>query len=276
MKRTSNDIGQTVVVGTLLVFALIVGFTVFLQVSFFPLKNQQAEESSFENALTDFLQLDDSTQRSITYNQTTSKTVVTSVDYPTQIASPFNPDEQIIANNETNAVTLSNTNRTVPWRNSTNFLIYNPDYIEFTASPNITYEYGIVATEEQRTDGVKSTLRQSRQSVIQNQTINVLFINNDNQVLQTNDPQFLVTVDKPLESVFVTDDGTSSQINLTLKTRLSEETWNSLLEDEKTSNGGQVTSISFDSNPQPSEVTISLETGVTYRVQWVRVGVNAD
>lgn len=273
MQKQGGESGQTVVVGTLLVFALLVGFLVYLQVSFFPAKNEQAEQIAYESAVQDMLELDDAIQRSLTFNEPASKTILTLVTYPTQVAEPYNPSEQLVFQDVQSAVRVGNSNTTVPWNTDTEFIVYRPDYIEFSSAPNITYEYSIVATESVSSN-TRTTIAKSSQSIIRNTTITVPLTTYDNQVLQTENPQLLATVSDEYQYEYITND-TNSDITFTIKTRLTSSTWKSLLRSERVENGGHITSIQYEQAPNPNEVTISLESGIVYEVRWARVKLSS-
>ncbi|PSQ15427.1 hypothetical protein BRD00_14115 [Halobacteriales archaeon QS_8_69_26] len=160
------------------------------------------------------------------------------------------------------------TNRTYTTRG----LAYRPTYYEYQSGPVSVYENTVVYDVQD-----DKTLLQSEQRVVDGRRITLGTLNGTYQESSSETVSVDLRDVSTSDNVVTVRNASDDPITITLPTRLSEDDWRELLEEEFVSEGGHVKSVS--STDVPSEpfnlVHIRLEAGVEYSLQMAKVGVGS-
>lgn len=151
---------------------------------------------------------------------------------------------------------------------NTGWLEYQPNYKVYQSAPVTTYENSILFNRNR--DGTRV---QSGQRLIDGRTINLVTLNGS--VSQTGVSTFPVDVraiSSSTRTVSVTNE--SHPLTIATQTRLDEQRWQTLLDDEE-----YVESVSVDPDGVAGEYSmleIDLQAGETYSLRMAKVGVGSS
>ncbi|PSP34258.1 hypothetical protein BRC64_01250 [Halobacteriales archaeon QH_10_67_22] len=150
-------------------------------------------------------------------------------------------------------------------------LFYRPNYNVYTRAPTTAYESSVLYNEFP-----SGTVALSDQTLVDGTRITLVALNGSYDATKAG----TVSPDvRPLSSstrtVTVSDDG--DPIELTLPTKLDEDTWEELLDEEIDSGHVVDGSVSVtDTGGEFETLSLELETGQQYTLQMAKVGVGTD
>lgn len=267
MRRNSKDRAQTVVIGALLLFALIISFVAYVQLTQFPEINEQVELDAQDNAVNDMMLLKSTIQRVAADDFTQSTNFNSEVEYPMQPARPGEQVGQFIFKQTDGAEFENVDDNESPEVNDiededTRIIVYDPSYIELSESRQVIYENGLVV---ERDIEELVTVPMSDQGLISDRTINILHIETRTDGLQRANPQFTVATKTEHSSFEIEPQDETEPIELTVSTEMTGVVWSEVLKDEP-----YVQSV----NDQGGDIMIELAPE-TYTVNHAKVTVRA-
>jgi len=154
---------------------------------------------------------------------------------------------------------------------TTGALVYEPRYHEYQNPPTTVYEHSLLYNQFR-----DENLTVSDQTIVNDRQITLVTL--DGNLSEDRSDSTSVTA-RPISAsdntVAVEADG--GPINITLPTRLDNDTWSEALREQYVSNGGHVAGQYYESvSGEPyGLLTIELEEGETYDLQMARVGVGS-
>lgn len=277
-----DDRAVSPVVGAILVFALMLGLLVILQVTAIPALNNQEEFEHNLRAQVDVVAVGNAVDRTATTGSGETVSIEAGMHYPprmlfvnpppvTGTVRTTTPKPLVIDNAQATGETgdyWDGTARDFPTRS----LVYAADYNEYRAAPRTVYESWVVFNrfaDAQRplTDG----------SFVDGRRITLTTL--DGRVSRSTDGSQSLSVEPvsaPTQAVLVR--GADGPVTLTLPTELTEDQWETLLEDEfdptgDPTNDRYVSGITCErSPPAPCErLTLTLERDVAYELRLGKV-----
>jgi len=148
-------------------------------------------------------------------------------------------------------------------------LVYRPNYNVYTRAPTTAYESSVLYNEFP-----SGTVTLSGQTLVDGNRITLVALNGSYDATKagTVSPD-VRPVSSSTRTVTVSDDD-GGPVTLELPTKLSEDTWEELLDEEVDS--GHVTDVSVtDTGAEFETLTVELEPGQQYTLQMAKVGVGA-
>ncbi|ELZ78155.1 hypothetical protein C455_10748 [Haloferax larsenii JCM 13917] len=254
-------------------FALVVSVVAMVQVSAVPAWNQQTEFQHLETVEREFLTVDE--RISAASSGTPSRaTLEAGVDYPTRalFVSPASGSGTIQTTNVTTA-TISNAEAVGSardyWDGSSHefdsqMLLYQPDYQYLQSDPVLTHE-GVA-----RYTKYESSESGATQSLVDGTRISLVLLEGDLKHGAKDATTFsVVPLSTGTDYITVTND--ADPIQITLATRLSNETWTELLSREP-----NAYVASYTPGTEYNTVVVELVPGKTYDLHISRVGIDTD
>ncbi|WP_396611837.1 hypothetical protein ACH9L7_00695 [Haloferax sp. S1W] len=267
----TDDRAASAIVGTILAFALVVSVIAMVQVSAVPAWNQQTEFQHLETVEGEFLTVDE--RISAASSGTSSRaTIQAGVDYPTRalFVSPSAGSGTIQTSNVTQA-TISNAEAVGSgrdyWNGSTHafdsqLLLYQPDYQYLQSDPVLTHEGSARYTKYGANESGAT------QSLVDGTRISLVLLEGDLNYGAKDATTFsVVPLSAGTDYITVTND--ADPIQISLATRLSNETWTELLASEP-----NAYVASYSSGPEFNTVVVELVPGKTYDLHIARVGID--
>jgi hypothetical protein len=154
---------------------------------------------------------------------------------------------------------------------TTGALMYEPRYHEYQNPPTTVYEHSLLYNQFR-----DENLTVSDQTIVNDRQITLVTLDGN---LSENGMDSASVTARPISAssntVAVEADG--GPINITVPTRLDNDTWSEALSEQYVSNGGHVAGQYYESvSGEPyGLLTIELEEGETYDLQMARVGVGS-
>jgi hypothetical protein len=277
--RTERSRGQTEIVGAILLFGLVVALLVLLQLSAVPASNARVE---FDHSLQAQASVQELAGAALVAGVHDTESVVT-VEYGTRYPSRLllrspSPAPGSLRTVDLGPVVLRNAvadGEALDYLNGstlsfdTRAVEYRPSYNEYREAPVTAFEYPVTynrfAAAERVLDGG---------ALVAGDRLTLLLLDGEFATSQVSPgPVHLVPVSAATRPVAVTDDG--DPLTLSLPTRLSNETWSTLLADEYVSAGGHVAAQRYVPGVDggPATLVLEFETGRTYRLAIGRVAV---
>ncbi|RXK51729.1 DUF7289 family protein [Halorientalis pallida] len=269
--------GVSEVVGTLLMFGLLVLLLVLVQVNAVPAANQQVEFEHDQRVQGDLQEL----QEAILLTASTGREGVVSVEtgtgYPSRLFL-FNPPRAsgTIERTAVGTVEVRNalaTGDTGDYVDGTLLsfesggLAYRPNYNEYGGAPTTVYENGVLYSNF---TGNRSVI-QERGAIVSGRDLSLVALQGTLATSSSRSVSVGVTpLSAPTRTVSVTNVAPGDPVTITVPTRLGPDAWRALLEEEREANGGHVTRIERASS---STVRITLAEGVVYDLRIAAVGV---
>lgn len=272
------DRGVSPVIGMMLVAAIAVLLLGTLQTTAVPTWNEDIEFTHLRESESTFKTLHDTLQNVAGNGIERSITVRLAPEYPQRfvLRNPPNPSGQL---RTTSAGTVSIANASVSgdagdfWDGSTKTystrsITLAPEYGYVDNFERFVVENSVVATQYDQ-----AAVTQTTQNLVDGRRITLVMINGSLQrsgVGTTNVE--LKPVSAPTNAIAIRND--TGPITLTVPTLLGPETWDDLLAEENASvEGGHVITHSVETGDPLNELTITLETGVTYELRLAKIGV---
>ena len=157
-------------------------------------------------------------------------------------------------------------------RYDTGFLVYQPSYNVYGQAPETAYENTVLSNRF-----ADESLAATGQTMIDGKRISLVTINGSLSRTRAGSTSLdLEPVSTSTTTVAVSND--SSNVTLSAATQLSESEWDALLADQRDENGGHV----LDYEVQPiagaryDRLSVTLEPNVSYRLRMTKVGVGSQ
>jgi hypothetical protein len=271
---------QSVLIGSILLFGFAVIALSSYQAFVIPQENEQVEFDHNQKVQSQILDLRSSlirtggigTQQSTTVNLGTtypSRTILLNPSPPTGTLRTGNDQSVIIRNASASGETghyWDGSDRTF----TTNPIQYRPGYNVYDSAPTSNIEHSIFYNRFD--DG--TVLTESSQPLISGRSLSFVLVDGDYSRSESGS----VSVDtEPVStsSNRVAVESSNGPVTIQFETRLNNETWTELLENQYVSNGGHIENQSF-SEGTPNTLTLKLEAGVTYNLRVAKVGIGSD
>ncbi|MFC6720799.1 hypothetical protein [Halobacteriaceae bacterium SHR40] len=286
MRFLSDDRAQSIQIGAVLLFGVLVVLLSVWQATIIPSQNEDIEFNHNQDIQQQLTELRSTVNSMPGALNTRSVTLGLGVRYPSRTIfrnpGPASGTVQTIGTTDQQFnLTISNataveSNIDAFWNGTgrqynTGTIQYRPSYNEYRNAPQTTFEHSVLFNRFERED---ATLPITGQALIRDTRLTFVALNgslSESRVESTSvdfDP--ISTDTRPVE---IRDD--TGPITLTMPTRLDEQQWRELLSEERVTNGGHVQSISTtpiaDSERELLELT--LEDGERYRLHMSKVGV---
>ncbi|WP_178917430.1 invasin domain 3-containing protein [Natronomonas gomsonensis] len=277
MKFTTDNRGVSEVVGAILVFGLFVALLAVFQTTAIPAANEEVEYNHNQELQSDMIGLLEGASRTGAQGTSESVGVRTGTTYPSRLLffNPRNPAGRISTVDKRNA-TVENITATDPTVRkyingstanlSTKRIQYDPAYNQYNNAPTTHLEYGVLYN-----DFGDEQIIENRGSVVSGNSINLMFFAGN----LSRSSASSVSVDTrptsaPARTVTVAPNS-SDNVTIRLPTRLSEEKWEEILDDEI--QNGNVLGVRNESN---TTVIIDLDPGVNrYTLRMPKIGVGS-
>lgn len=280
-RTTADERGVSPVIGAVLMFGLVLALLAVLQATAIPALNAELELQHNERVEADVLAIGGAVDRVAATEAGESVTVEAGLRYPLRMFF-VNPPPTTGTLRTTDPATVEVANARAagevgdywtgaPRRFETRSLVYAPGYNEFANAPTTVYEPWAVYD---RFDGATRLL--SDRGLVDGRRITLVTLDGRVAASARNVPLAVSPVSAPARAVTVRDDG--NPVTLTVPTELTEDAWETLLEDEfdpadDPTNDRYVADIDcLQSPPDPcGRLTITLETSTTYELRLGRV-----
>jgi len=157
-------------------------------------------------------------------------------------------------------------------RYDTGFLVYQPSYNVYGQAPETAYENTVLSNRF-----ADESLAATGQTMIDGKRISLVTINGSLSRTQAGSTSLdLEPVSTSTTTVAVSND--SSNVTLSAATQLSESEWDALLADQRDENGGHVLDYEVQTivDARYDRLSVTLEPNVSYRLRMTKVGVGSQ
>ncbi|WP_372479376.1 Ig-like domain-containing protein [Halomicrobium sp. HM KBTZ05] len=286
MRLRDDDRAQSVQIGAVLLFAMLV--VAFSSYQAFVVPNQnRAVEFNHNQDIRD--QMQDLRNELVSIHgetATRSVTLTLGTRYPARlVAVNPGPASGTIRTSETadSGANLTIENATASgetgdfWngtgrRYDTGFLVYQPSYNVYGQAPETAYENTVLSNRF-----ADESLAATGQTMIDGKRISLVTINGSLSRTQAGSTSLdLEPVSTSTTTVAVSND--SSNVTLSAATQLSESEWDALLADQRDENGGHVLDYEVQTiaGARYDRLSVTLEPNVSYRLRMTKVGVGSQ
>ncbi len=285
--RETADRGVSPVIGAILMFGLAFATLAMLQATAIPAMNEQLEFQHNERAQADIVDLNSAIGRSGTLESRETIEVEIGERYPPRMFF-INPppvagtlrtteSETIVVDNAQSSGEAGDYWNGTPRRFETRSVVYTSNYHEYGNAPITVLEPWAVYN---RFDNASQLVTDV--GFIDGRRIGVITIVGEVSAAGTQSASITARpASAPVEEVLVQDD--DDPIILTLPTRLPQEVWETMLDNEldpggDPTNDRYVTDLDCQQSPPApcGELTITLEAGASYELRLGRVAVGSD
>ncbi|MFC7021236.1 MULTISPECIES: Ig-like domain-containing protein [Haloarcula] len=260
-------------------FGLLISMLALIQVNAVPAENQQVEFEHNKRVQQDMLNLERTILQSGTEDVPGSAQLELAARYPSRFFL-INPGVGAGTIETRGAGTVTVSNARAPsadtyWNGDdrtfeTTTLRYRPAYNEYGNAPVTVYEHNTLVNTFEGGAG----LPVSSGSFIEGDQVTLVLLDGQLSTASTQSVAIeTVPLSAPTTSTTITNDG-SGDIVIELPTTLTEEQWETLLEDERSPNGN-VANIDVTPGDPYNTLTVNLEPG-EYQLRIARVGVGSD
>lgn len=283
---TTDERGVSPIIGAILMFGLALALLAVLQTTAVPALNKQVEFQHSERVQTDVVGVEEVVDRTAATGIKQSVGVETGLRYPPRMFF-VNPPPVAGTLRTTDAATVEVANAQAAgeardyWdgtrrRFETRSFVYAPAYNEYPNAPTTVYEPWAVYN---RLEG--ATRPMTGGSLVDGRRITLVALDGRTSTAAARDVSLAVEpVSAPVRTVTVRDDG--DPVTLTVPTRLTEDAWGRLLENELDPAGDPtddryVTDLDCRQSTGPCEqLTLTLEEGASYELRLGKVSLGGD
>jgi hypothetical protein len=265
---------QSVQVGAILLFAVLILLLGLFQTNVVPEQNEQVEFDAYQEATSDMVELRTQVLRTASQSTQGSASIKTGVSYPARLLA-LNPPAPTgtVRMTERDPVTIENARAVVPdtaayWDGrdrdfDTRRVVFRPSYNRFDPPP-------VTATGEfaYRDPPDGAAIFATGQTLLRGNRLSVVTIRGDLGVAGDEVPLTTEPTSASARTIRVTGSG-SDDIVVEIPTTLPASDWQRLLSTELDSNGGNVEQIS----PNGDAVRIRLDGDETYELKLAQVEV---
>jgi hypothetical protein len=283
-----DDRGQSIQIGAVLIFAALILLLSLYQATIVPQQNEQVEFDHSQQVQGDLLDLRNAVTSMVGESASRSVSIQLGTTYPSRVLAVNPPPVSGLlrtagtADGDVN-FTLSNVEALDDetddfWRGpvdpySTGAVVYRPSYNEYGQPPQTVYDstvlYDHFTFEE-------ATITRSDQTLIDGSTISLVALNGSLQRSSSGAASVDVRPKSASSTTIAVSNRTGGNISIEFSTRLSQTTWEDMLEDSDqfVRQGGNVTSVQpVSSGPGEFEtLAINLTSG-TYELRMAKAGV---
>jgi hypothetical protein len=279
-----DERGQSIQIGAVLLFGALIVALAGYQAFVVPQQNERVEFSHSQTVQDDMGELRNALVSATGEASTRSVSVTLGTRYPPRLVAvnPGPPSGTIRTDGTGDpGVTLEVVNAKASgetgdfWDGTarsyrTGSLVYRPNYNLYGEAPTTSIE-NTVAVNEFGT----GTVPLSGQAFVDGNRISLVALNGSLGRTRAGATSVDVRpVSVATTTVSVTDLDSSSPVRLRLPTRLSEDTWRELLDEELNGPDGHVSSVSVvDTGARYDTLVVTLETGEEYTLELAKVGV---
>lgn len=269
--------GASEVVGTILIFGLLMMLLVLIQTNAVPAQNAQIEFDHNQRVQGDLLELDRAILATATDDVPASTQLEVAVRYPSRFFL-LNPPVRSgrIETVGDDSITISNAvapSAPTYWDGSdrsfeTTLLRYQPGYNEYRNAPVTVYEHNTLVNQFDS----GAALPVGSGSFVQGNQL--LLVTLDGRLATATSQSIAVettALSGPTAVTTIRNDDPGG-ITVTLPTTLTEAQWELLLDDETVPNGGQISDISVTPGTDVNTLAVTLEPG-EYELRMGRVGL---
>lgn len=292
-----NRRGQSVQIGAVLLFGVLVLSLTTYQATVVPQENGEVEFNHNQRVQNDLLQLRNGVLGTATSGSARPVTVELGTRYPARAflvnPGPASGSLRTVDLGGTSEIGVSNAaavdGETADFWDgsgktySTHGIDYTPNYNEFDSAPTTAYENTVVYNRAPVETG-GGVVSRSEQTVVDGRTLNLVALQGELDTAAVESLSVSLDGDSaPARTVAVTDSG--SALTVEIPTELPESTWQELLDgqlDRDTSAGDasdgddQYVAALSCTNPDPcGTLTLTFETGVTYDLRLAGVSVGS-
>lgn len=291
MIRQTTDTKKAVapVIGFVLILAILFLAAAQYQANVVPAEERSAEIDHFSDITEDMSGLRSSLIQTSSSGQTQTQELNMGVSYGILgLTQPPRPGTLTYINSSEIKIMNAENNREASnfWRGDVNrtydtgFLQYRIDYNRLSSYADIYIEHGMMYRDTAIGSNEQvDFIEESEQQIIRDRNINLYTI--DSSIDTTRMGSTTVEMrptSAPMNSVSISDVNEDNPLTIRLPTRLSEDDWERMLENELTDNGGYIEELTVDEfeNEEGDEDTfleLQLETGETYNLQMSKVNL---
>jgi len=280
-----DERGQSIQIGAVLLFGALVLALAGYQAFVVPAQNERVEFSHSQTVQGHMSELRNAIVSAPGGGGTQSVSVQLGTEYPGRVLglNPGRPTGQLrTAGTDDPSVEFSVRNAEATgetgdfWDGSgrsyrTGGLVYRPNYNVYSDAPTTAYENSVLSNEFG-----SDTVALSDQTLVDGTRITLVALNGSYGATQSGTVSPDVRpVSSSTRTVTVSDDG--DPIELTMPTKLDEDTWEELLDEEVDSGHVVDGSVSVtDTGGEFETLSLELETGQQYTLQMAKVGVGTD
>lgn len=277
MSFDADERAVSEVLGAIMVFGIIIAALGIYQAFIVPVDNQQAEFSHNQELHEDLLDLRSDIQTVQRSGTSQSKSIRLAAEYTNRIIA-INPPSPIgtLRTVESSNVTLENfrgiqRDERDYWDGSpegfeSKFLLFEPSYNLFNNAPASFLDHSVLYHQF----GNGANLSATDQQIIQGNLITIGTLAGDRVFNDREANIELIPISTGLTTVPVRSP-VGEEAVIKIPTRLDQETWDDLLEDQMVPNG-HVKDVDVSNNI----LTITLEGDQVYRLQMARVGIGPN
>jgi len=288
MEFWGDDRGQSIQVGAILLFGILIIAMATYQTTVVPSQNKQVEFNQNQDVQDDMVNLRSGVIDAADSGNSESTVIKLGAQYPSrslfinppppsgrlQSAGTSDPDINVTVSNADTSVAgggsaedvgdfWNGTNRTF----TTGAITYTPNYNNYRAAPETVYENTLVHNVQN-----DATIPRSEQILLDGKELTVFTIDGD--LSRSGVASRTVDINPTSSSDNVVQiENETANVTVTVPTRLSESAWRDLLDEEFSD--GHLLGIDYQTNG-PGEfslLTLELEQNTTYRLRMAELGV---
>lgn len=265
IKKKQNNAGVVVVIGFILLLGILSTAVILYSSTVAPELAQEEEYDTTFTIISDFEQLRTDIDQSSQYQSSVTTEIQTNVQYPPHV-SPFTTPMRYDYQSENATVEIDGSNRTqsaffedtTQWETERFNMTFNS--INTVRTDTVGFEHGLPSVQSQNGSSIITS-----QTLISGKSIRIYLIETNLGVAEGNRDDTITIDSTPFTTTTTDPDG--NPVEITLETRASESAWNSVLEPERTTNGGYVSSIDYTTNTNDlNTVKITMESNVQYDI----------
>jgi len=292
LKKTQKSATKAVapVIGFMLILAILFLAAAQYQANVVPVQERSTEVDHFTTITEDMSGLRSSIIQSASTGQIQTQELDLGVEYNVLGLSQPARSGRLAYINESSNIVLRNTrnNREASnfWRGDvereyeTGFLEYSINYNRITSHADIYFEHGMMYRDEERgSDTNVSYVEESEQPIIQGRSITIYTMQSNIATSRVGTTTVETQpISAPMNSVSVTNVESGSPITIQLPTRLSVDTWNETLSEERAADadndGGFVEKVR--DGTENGTIEIVLSEGETYNLRMARIDLTTQ
>jgi hypothetical protein len=283
--------GQSVQIGAVLLFGVLVLSLTTFQATVVPQENEEIEFNHNQRVQTDMLQLRGAVLGAASTGTTQPVTIEMGTRYPARTflinPGPASGSLRTVDLGGGNRISVRNaasvdSETTEYWNGAprdydTKGLAYKPNYNEFDSAPATVYENSVVYNRAPPEAG-GGVVARSEQTVVDGRTISLVALQGEADSAAVEPVSVGPQADSaPARTVAVQRESAGNPVVIEVPTELSQAIWEQLLADQRQSNGGYVTSISVSGNTLEIRLQETDASGdpVTYDLRLAGVSVGS-
>lgn len=275
--------GVSTVLGAILVFAIAVALVAVIQATAIPAMNEEIEQEHHQQLTADMTNLDMAVSQAVSRATGERVAVRLGTEYPPRPAflNPGPVSGHIQTEDLGDIVVehaVTDGEAGDYWNGSahqfdTKLLEYRPNYAFYQNAPTTVYEHAILYDQY----GTQTQLSNGAPPLVSGRRITLISLTGNFSATTASERSLrIVPVSAPPSRTAVTN-ASDGPLTIRLPTRLSNETWSSLLREQFVSNGGHILAQQYepaDADEAVSTLILTFEPGETYRLQMARVSIS--